>query len=179
MTTESEAFTVDDVLAFLREASALERQHLAGRLVAASERLAHLAPRIGDSDGAGDGDWSAIQLLAHVAMVTRFYGWLAHEIGTGRTKDSDLLPQIRQRDHIGAEMAALPRDQLLAMSRTNLARSAAYLRTASFEDLRRTATLAEGLVMSAEEVARLQLCVHVEDHLDQMERTLLAGGEPR
>ena len=68
------------------------------------------------------------------------------EVDSGKLSEMDLLPQVKDRD--------------------------AYLRSADAEAMQRRAVLYEGFSMSAEEIAAMPLCAHLEIHLDQLERTL-------
>jgi hypothetical protein len=58
------------------------------------------------------------------------------------------------------------------MAQRDHQRTIAYLRSADAAALQRRAVLDEGFSMSAEEIAQLPLCAHLEIHLDQLEGTL-------
>ncbi len=152
-----------------------ERRRLADRLEAASMRLAELVRKIPSPSGDGSGradDWTAQEVLAHIAVLSKFYGVLTYQVGSGKITELDLLPQVRDRDVAGDQMSSLPPEQLLAFAQRDHQRTIAYLRSANAEAMQRRAIFSEGLSMSAWEIAQLPLCAHLEMHLDQLERTL-------
>lgn len=179
MRIESPAFTEREVGAFLDEFAEHERRRLADRLEADSARLAELvrenlrdmpSPTMG---GSGSGSqWNAHEVLAHIAVLSKFYGVLTYQVGTGKVTTVDLLPQVQARDVAGEQLSSLPPEQLLAMAQRDHQRTVAYLRSASAATLQRRAVLSEGFSMSAAEIAQLPLCAHLEIHLEQLERTL-------
>jgi len=171
---ESPAFTERDMRAFLVEAVDHERRRLADRLEADSERLGKLAaaltlphPEREDSEG-----WSAQEILAHIAVLSKFYGVLTSRVGSGKVSQIELLEAVQSRDPAGEQLSSLPPDQLLAMAQRDHQRTITYLREADAEAIQRRAVLYEGFSMSAAEIAQLPLCAHLEIHLDQLERTL-------
>jgi hypothetical protein len=171
---ESPAFTERDMRAFLVEAVDYERRRLADRLEAASARLGQLAPTLTlsrreseDSEG-----WSAQEILAHIAVLSKFYGVLTSRVGSGKVSQIELLEAVQSRDPAGEQLSSLPPDQLVAMAQRDHQRTIAYLREADAEAMQRRAVLYEGFSMSAAEIAQLPLCAHLEIHLDQLERTL-------
>ncbi|MEA2636105.1 MAG: hypothetical protein QOH92_2872 [Chloroflexota bacterium] len=94
---ESPAFTERDMRAFLVEAVDYERRRLADRLEAASARLGQLAPTLTlsrreseDSEG-----WSAQELLAHIAVLSKFYGVLTSRVGWARFPRSSCSKRSR------------------------------------------------------------------------------------
>jgi hypothetical protein len=171
---ESPAFTERDMRAFLVEAVDYERRRLADRLEAASARLGKLAPTLTlpqrereESEG-----WNAQEILAHIAVLSKFYGVLTSRVGSGKVSQIELLEAVQSRDPAGEQLSSLPPDQLLAMVQRDHQRTIAYLREADAEAMQRRAVLYEGFSMSAAEIAQLPLCAHLEIHLDQLERTL-------
>ena len=171
---ESPAFTERDMRAFLAEAVDYERNRLADRLEADSARLAKLAstltlPERGREKTQG---WSAQDILAHIAVLSKFYGVLVSRVGSGKVSQIELLEAVQARDPAGEQLSSLPPDQLLAMIQRDHQRTIAYLREADGEAMQRRAVLYEGFSMSAAEIAQLPLCAHLEIHLDQLERTL-------
>jgi len=167
---ESTAFTSAEVQGFLDELVDHDRQTLVGRLETASARLAELGPRI--KAGHGDGDWSAHEILAHIAVLSKFYGVLVHKIASGQMTELNLLENVNLRDVVGQQMAELEPEDLLRMIEADHQRTLKTLRTAEAAALRRTARLEDGTVMSAEDVARLPLTNHLELHLHQLEESL-------
>jgi hypothetical protein len=172
---ESPEFTEREILASLDEFRDHERQQLADRLEADSRRLAELVRNIPSTSGQGSapGDgWTANEVLAHIAVLSKFYGVLTYQVGSGKTTELDLLPLVRDRDVAGEQMSSLPPEQLLGFAQRDHERTIAYLRSADSEAIQRRAAFWEGHSMSAWEIAQLPLCAHLEMHLDQLERTL-------
>lgn len=170
MKIESTAFTRSDVERFLDEMLDHDRQLLADRLEKASARLAELGPRV--SAGRGEGEWSQHELLAHIAVLSKFYGVLVHKISSGQMAEIDLLENVNLRDVVGEQMAQIEPAELLQMALSDQARTLKLLRSAEPASLRRQARQENGELMSAIEVARLPLVNHLEMHLDQLERAV-------
>jgi hypothetical protein len=170
MKIESTDFTATDVQGFLDEMLDHERMVLADRLERASERLAHLAPRV--KAGHGDDAWSAHEVLAHIAVLSKFYGVLVHKISSGQLTELDLLSNVNLRDVMGAQMAEIAPSELLQMALADHARTLKLLRASEAPSLRREAKLEDGSMISADQIARLPLINHLELHVAQLERTL-------
>jgi hypothetical protein len=168
---ESPAFTLDDLKSFMSTYLDRERNLLADRLQLASDRLAALAPRIKSEPG-GEADWNAHELLAHLAVLSKFYGVLVHRISSGQPPNMDLLEAVHLRDTVGHQMSQLEPADLVRMTLADHARTIKTLREADPESLRRSADLGEGITMTAEEIARLPLVSHLELHLQQLEKLL-------
>jgi hypothetical protein len=170
MKIESTAFTSAELQGFLDELVDHDRQSLIGRLENASARLAELGPRI--KAGHGEGTWSSHEILAHIAVLSKFYGVLVHKIASGQMTELNLLENVHLRDVVGQQMAELEPGDLLRMIEADHERTLQTLRTTEPAALRRTAKLEDGTVMSAEDVARLPLLNHLELHLIQLEESL-------
>ena len=170
MKIESTAFTRADVEQFLDSMLDHDRNLLADRLEKASARLAELGPRI--KAGGGGDEWSHHEVLAHIAVLSKFYGVLVHKISSGKMSEVDLLENVNLRDVVGEQMAQIEPAELLRMALADQARTLELLRTVEPSSLRRQAKLEDGKMMSAEEVARLPLVNHLEMHVDQLERML-------
>jgi hypothetical protein len=170
MKIESTAFTRADVEQFLEGMLDHDRQLLADRLEKASSRLAALGPRV--KAGPGGTEWSQHELLAHIAVLSKFYGVLVHKISSGQMSDIDLLENVNLRDVVGEQMAQIEPAELLQMALADQARTLKLLRTVEPSSLRRKARMENGEAMSADEVARLPLVNHLEMHVDQLEREL-------
>jgi len=171
---ESPAFTEREMRGFLDEQVDHERLRLADRLEAASLRLGSLAPTLtlpqrGREDSEG---WSAQEILAHIVVLSKFYGVLTSRVGSGKVSQIELLEAVQSRDPAGEQLSSVPPDQLLAMAQRDHQRTVDYLRGADAAAMQRRAVLFEGFSMSAAEIAQLPLCSHLEIHLDQLERTL-------
>jgi hypothetical protein len=171
---ESPAFTEREMLGFQDELFDHERLRLADRLEAASARLGELAPSLTlpDSGRENSEDWSGQEILAHIVVLSKFYGVLTSRVGSGKVSQVQLLEAVQSRDPAGEQLSSLPPDQLLAMAQRDHQRTIAYLRGADAAAMRRRVVLYEGLSMSAAEIAQMPLCGHLEIHLDQLERTL-------
>jgi hypothetical protein len=170
MKIESTAFTRADVEQFLDEMLDHDRHLLADRLEKASARLEALGPRV--SAGRGESEWSQHELLAHIAVLSKFYGVLVHKISSGQMTEVDLLENVNLRDVVGDQLAQIEPAELLRMALNDQARTLKLLRTVEPASLRRQARQENGELMSAIEVARLPLVNHLEMHLDQLERAV-------
>ena len=157
---------------FLGEVIDHERRRLADRLEGDSARLAELVREIPSNSQASSTDWTAHEILAHIAVLSKFYGVITSRVGSGKLTQVELLEAVQSRDLAGEQLSSLPPDQLLAMVQRDHQRTIAYLRGADGEAMQRRAVLYEGFSMSAAEIAQLPLCAHLEIHLDQLERTL-------
>ena len=174
MKIESPAFTLDDVRSFMSTYLDRERNLLADRLQNASDRLAALAPRVRAERG-GESDWNAHELLAHIAVLSKFYGVLVHRVSSGQQPNMDLLEAVHLRDTVGHQMSQLEPADLMRMTLADHARTIQTVRETEPEALRRSADLGEGITMTAEEIARLPLVSHLELHIKQLEKLLAAG----
>jgi hypothetical protein len=178
MRIESPAFTAREMRAFLDEAVDHERRRLADRLEADSARLAELVRSISTNSqapsrsGDGSGPWSGHDVLAHIVVLSKFYGTVTYRVGSGKLSRIELLEAVQSRDPAAQQLSSLPADQLLAMAQSDHQRTITYLRSADSAAMQRRAVLYEGFSMSAAEIAQLPLCAHLEIHLDQLERTL-------
>jgi len=170
MKIESTAFTRADVDQFIDGMLDHDRHLLADRLEKASARLAALGPRI--KPGSGEVEWSHHEVLAHIAVLSKFYGVLVHKISSGQMSELDLLENVNLRDVVGEQMAQIEPAELLRMALADQARTLNLLRTVEASSLRRKAKLENGDMMTAEEVARLPLVNHLEMHVDQLEQAL-------
>jgi hypothetical protein len=170
MKIESTSFTRVEVEQFLDQMLDHDRQLLAERLEHASERLAALGPRV--KAGSGEAEWSQHELLAHIAVLSKFYGVLVHKISSGQMTELDLLQNVNLRDVVGERLAQVEPAELVRMALADQARTLQLLRTADASSMRRTAKQENGELISAEEVARLPLVNHLEMHVDQLERAL-------
>ena len=173
MKIESPAFTIADIRSFMDSYAARERDLLADRLQRVSQRLAQLGPRVKPQPG-DDGDWNAHELLAHISVLSKFYGVLVHQVASGKPHP-DLLEAVNMRDSAGQQMAQLAPQQLLSMSLSDQERTIKTLRSSDPDALRRTARLGDSLTMTAEEIARMPLISHLEMHVDDLEKMLGQG----
>lgn len=172
MKIESTEYGWANFVAFLNDMQDHDRQGLADRLQRASDRLAEIGPRVKPGRSDGD-DWSAVEVLAHIATLSKFYGVMVHRLVSGQINDLGMLQAAQMRDGAIDQASDTEPAELLRMTLADHARTIKELRTADAASLRRVAALREGgATMTAEEIARLPLISHVEMHLDQLERVL-------
>jgi len=176
MKIESPSFTVEDVQSFLDTYLDRERNLLADRLAAASARLAALGPGV-QAHSAGGDEWTAHELLAHIAVLSKYYGVLVHRIATGQLPQFDLLEAVHLRDTVGHQMSQMEPADLLRLTVADHERTIRTLREASVAGLRRSADVGDGMSMTAEEIARMPLIAHLEIHMDDLEK-LVEGSSP-
>lgn len=173
MKIESTAFTVADLDKYRDELIDHERLVLADRLESASTRLGEIALQVGE-DGDTDGEgWSPREVLAHIAVLSKFYGMLTYKIGSGQMSELDLLGNVNLRDVLGEQLAKEAPSALVDMARLDHRRTVDYLRSADAAAMRRECVVDGGrAVMRAEDVAREALIAHLELHVDQLEKVL-------
>ena len=170
MKIESTAYTQADLQSFYDELFDHERFALADRLENVSARLARVGSRI--KAGRGEDAWSDHEVLAHIAGLSKFYGVIIHRISSGKITEVDLLGGTNLRDAAIEQMAQIDPSELLRMTLADHARTVQLLRTVDAASLRREATESNGGSVSAEFLARFPLINHLEQHVDQLERSL-------
>ena len=171
MTNESTTFTATDLHGFLDEMIEHDRLALADRLQRASERLAEYGPLV--TAGRGDNDaWSAHEVLAHIVVLSKFYGVVFHKVSSGKMTELDLLNNVGLRDAMDEQMAQIEPKELIRMALEDHARTIQALRTSDAASMRRIVKVDGGETMTAEEVARLPLISHLELHIDKLLRAL-------
>ena len=169
MKIESPDFTAVNVRAFLDEVLEHERLHLVDRLTADSSRLAALVEQ-GVAQHSGGEHWSGHEVLAHIVVLSKFYGTLTSQVGSGKMSEVDVLSAARARDVAAEPLLPLPAAALLQMAQREHQRTISYLRGATALDLARRVTMVDEVTMSAQEIASLPLCGHLEIHLEQLEQ---------
>ena len=173
MKIESPQFTAGDLDRYRDELADHERGVLAARLQKASERLAELGPRVAGQPAAGEGDWNPREVLAHIAVLSKFYGMLTYKIGTGQITELDLLGNVNLRDVLGEQLSHDDPANLVEMACADHRRTLEYLRSADAAALRRECVVDGGrAVMRAEDVCREALIGHLEIHVDQLQDAL-------
>jgi hypothetical protein len=70
-------------------------------------------------------------VLAHIAVLSKFYGVVAYQIGCGRLTEIDLLRQIVLRDVVGDRFARQPPAQLVALAQEDHRRTMQWLQSAA------------------------------------------------
>src|SRR5690349_20740868 len=172
MKIESPAFTMDDIRAFMSSYRDRERQLLADRLQRVSERIAELGPRVKRHIDETEAEWNAHETLAHIAVVSKFYGVLVHRIAGGKLEDMNLLEAVNMRDSAGRQMAELEPEELARQAVADQQRTIKTLREVDPGSLERSARMDDGTSMTAEQVARMPLVSHLEMHVEQLEKML-------
>jgi len=173
MKIESTEFGSDDLTRYLEELIDHDRLHLAGRLEKLSDQLGELGARVPDAAPSGGGAWTAQEVLAHIAVLSKFYGMLTYRVGSGKMTELDLLGNVNLRDVLGEQLARESPSRLVEMAREDHRRSVEYLRAADATALQRTCVIDGGrATMTAADFARLPLIAHLEGHLDQLRAAL-------
>jgi hypothetical protein len=172
MKIESPAFTMDDIRAFMSSYRDRERLLLADRLQHVSERIAELGPRVKREIDETEPEWNAHETLAHIAVVSKFYGVLVHRIAAGKLDGVSLLEAVNMRDSAGRQMAELEPDELARQAVADQQRTIKTLREVDPNWLERSARIDDGTSMTAEQVARMPLVSHLETHVEQLEKML-------
>src|SRR5216684_238767 len=170
MKIESTAYTQADLQAFYDELLDHERMVLADRLENVSARLAVVGPRI--KAGRGEDAWSDHEVLAHIAGLSKFYGVIIHRISSGQLSEIDLLSGTNLRDAAVEQLAQVEPSELLRNTLADHARTVKLLRTVEAKSLRREVKDSGGDSVTAEFLARYPLINHLEEHVDQLERSL-------
>lgn len=170
MKIESTTYTQDDLRKFYDDLFERERAVLADRLENASARLARIGPAI--KAGTGEGAWSDHEVLAHIAGLSKFYGVIIHRISSGQMNEVDLLAGTNLRDTTIEQLAEIEPSELLRTTLADHARTVKVLRTVDAASLRREVKDSGGDSVTAEFLARYPLINHLEEHVDQLERSL-------
>jgi hypothetical protein len=171
MRNESAKFGRVELGAFFGELLGLDREHLVQRLEACVGRLEAVVDLVPEDSPAGD-DWSPHEVMAHIAVLTKYYGVLTYQVSMGTVKREDLLSGIQVRDELGARMSSQGASELGERSIQQVRRTIAFLREVEPRKLRRRVQMLGLTSMSAEEICRLSLCTHLEQHLGQLEAAL-------
>src|SRR5207245_3748624 len=130
-------------------------------------RLAAIAPRI--TSGAGGDHWSNHEVLAHIAVLSKFYGVMVHRVAGGQMTEVDLLDATKLRDVAGEQTAALPTADIISSIATDHARTVKLLRELDATALRKAARLPTGEEVSAEFLLRYPLINNIEKQVVKRE----------
>jgi uncharacterized damage-inducible protein DinB len=171
MQTESASFTAADLPRFLEEILVWDVKATAHRLRAASARVHELAAGIPDEAVESSRGWSAKEVLAHIAVLSRAYGVFGYMVAKGRLTELKLEDVITQRDTLGAELAARPVAEILAEIDRQHQRTLEFLAEATPEELKRSVRVEHGEI-TAEHLVRVPLVAHLEQHVAQLEEAL-------
>ncbi len=172
MRDESSEFTEADLEAFTAQLVDRDRLSLIDRLERCGARLRELGAQVTGGAAADGEEWTAHQVLAHIAVLSKGYGVVAYRVGSGAITDLDLRAMVAQRDRAGAAVAALPIASIVAQALADQKRTLEWLRRASPEDLQRACGLGGGQSWTAATIVRLPLIAHLEQHLEQLERAV-------
>ena len=170
MKIESTTYTQADLQSFYEDLFERERTLLAERLEKVSARLARIGPAI--KAGPGDTEWSDHEVLAHIAGLSKFYGVIIHRISSGQVDEVDLLSGTNLRDAAVEQLAQVEPSELLRNTLADHARTVKLLRTVEAASLRREVRDSGGDSVTAEFLSRYPLINHLEEHVDQLERSL-------
>ncbi len=173
MKIESPGFTTADLDHYRDELIDHERLVLANRLERASARLAELGLQAISDQTQGSNAWNPTEVLAHIAVLSKFYGMLTYKIGSGQMTELDLLGNVHLRDVLGEQLAKEPPTALVEMALADHRRTIEYLRSADAAAMRRECVVDGGRSLTrADEMAREALIGHLEMHVEQLERAL-------
>ena len=174
MKIESTAFTAADLDHYRDELIDHERLVLADRLERASTRLAELGRQLGSNVASSSDNWNSTEVLAHIAVLSKFYGMLTYKIGSGQLTEFDLLGNVHVRDVLGEQLAKdTAPSALVEMALADHRRTVQYLRSADAAAMRRECVVDGGRsVTRADDMAREALIGHLELHVEQLARTL-------
>jgi hypothetical protein len=175
MKPESKDFTSADVPRFFDQLLERDMKETAERLRAASRRMEDLAARIPDTR-TDDETWTAKEVLAHVFVLSRAYGAFAYMVARGKVGELNIGDIISQRDVVGDEAAGWSVPEIVAQAKKQHERTLKFMDSATIDDYKRSVQTEQGVIY-VESLLRRPLVVHLEDHLDQIER-LLEGERP-
>lgn len=167
MKIESTSWTEADIDSFVSDFFERERGQLIDRLKRVIERTEALVPSIAGQSRSDGESWTALETLAHMVGSSQFFGWLIYQIAGKKQDVGDLMEMVKLRDVALPSAAQMPPEDLAKQLRDNVERTISYPETASFDDLRNTVAYG-GRKLSAEDLARLPLCSHLEEHLEQI-----------
>lgn len=167
----STQFTEADIGAFLADYYEHERRHLIARMRRIIEDTeALVSPLVANAESNGE-SWSGVETLAHMTVSAGFFGWLVHEIATKKQTEVDLLGMLKLRDVTGAEAAEQAPEALARQLRESIERTIRFLESVPYDDLR-TSFKYVTQEMTAEDVIRIPLCSHLEEHIEQIRQTV-------
>jgi hypothetical protein len=175
MQPESQAFTADDMPGFTRELVLVEAEAIIRRIRQADARLRELAASVPETEPAGDSQWNAKEVLAHIAVFSRGWGALGYLVASGRVQELKVADVINQRDTLGEEMVRKPVAEILQEIEAQHGKTIAFLERATVDQLLRSYKHEWG-ESTAEQIFRLPVTAHLEQHLDQLERALAREG---
>jgi hypothetical protein len=166
MKIESTSFTDADYDAIVEGYLERERGHLVARLRSIPDQVDALAPSL-EAGATTEQDWNGIETLAHMAIGAQFFGWAIHEISQGKEIGGQMLELMNMRDPSMMDALQQPPDVLAKQLLDAVERTAVFLETVPYDDLRNSVRFASRQ-LSAEDFTRISLVHHLEDHVEQM-----------
>jgi len=176
MRPESKAFTAEDMPGFTGELILIEAKATARRIREGNRRMRELARRVPENAPPGANGWNAKEVLAHIAVFSRGWGALGYLVATGRVAELQVADVISQRDDLGSDMAKRPVAEIVAEANMRHEKTIAFLERATLEELMRTYKHEWG-ESTAEQIFRLPVAAHLEQHLAQLEEALATAEE--
>ncbi|MCA1727459.1 MAG: DinB family protein [Actinobacteria bacterium] len=173
MKIESPAFTEETYDMVVGGYFERERAQLLSRLRAIIEETEAVVPELEGREHPIGEDWTPVETLAHIAQAAQFFGWLIHQVASKSEVPPNLLDLLNLRDPAMVESSKLEPAELAGQARTALERTIGFLQTVPYDDLRTPFTFGTRQ-LTAEDVARISVAHHLEDHLEQL-RAGLAG----
>lgn len=168
MKIESTQFTEADINSFITDYFEHERKQLITRLRKIIEDTETLIPSIQDRSEPAEESWSAGETLAHMVISAQFFGWLIHEIVAKNPAVADqIFEMLKMRDVAGNDAARLPADTLAKQLRETIENTIEFISNVTVDDLR-TSIKYISRELTAEDVVRIPLCGHLEEHIDQI-----------
>jgi hypothetical protein len=158
---------------------------IAERVEAAMMSLVHTVEGLGEAAVhrlPREGEWSAMQTLAHVAEIVPFWAKRARDVAEQRRGDEsyDRTPaEYELRNAAVAEHGSDSLDTMLARLRAALAEGVSILRAIPEEGWARTAvSRSEQAVQSVAEIVEARIIRHVEAHAQQAAEAARASDAP-
>src|SRR5258706_4450149 len=172
MKIESTTYTQAALQSFYGDLFERERTGLADRLEKVSARLVSMGSAIKACPGdSGKYEWSDHEVLAYIAGLSKFNGVIIHRISSGQVDEVDLLSGTNLRDAAVEQLAQVEPSELLRNTLSDHARTVKLLRTVEAKSLRRVVKDSGGESVTPELLARYPLINHLEEHVDQLERS--------
>jgi len=171
MRIESTSFTDADYDAIVEGYFERERGQLLERLRAIPDRVDEVVPSLEGQGPTEDQRWNAIETLAHIAVAVNFFGWAVHEVSQGTDVGPQIAEAIKLRDPAMVDSLQQPPEVLAKQLRDGIERTAAFLETVPYDDLRNAVAFGNRQ-LSAEDFVRVSMVHHLEGHLEQMREGL-------
>lgn len=171
MKIESTEFTEETFYSIISDYLEHERRQLLARLRNIPDEADSLVPSIEGRSESDEKEWSAVETLAHMAISAQFFGWLVHEIATKKEIQGNILELLKMRDPTMIDAVKTPPVELASQLRSSIERTVEFIEKVPYDDLR-TRIQYLGREMTGEDVLRISLCGHLEDHVEQIRKAL-------